>query len=319
MAVPPTHPRRLAFLGTPQWAVPTLEALVAGGFEVAVVVTGPDRRRGRGGATSPSPVKAAAERLGLRVAHDVEAVVDAEVDLGVVVAFGHILGREVLEAVPMVNLHFSLLPRWRGAAPVQRAVMAGDERTGVCVMAVEEGLDTGGVYAVVDVPIGPTTTVDELGTTLADLGAELMVATLTSGLAEPEPQLGEPTYARKLTPDDLRLDWSLPAEHLGRVVRVGGAWTTLDGRRLKIHRAEPVPAPPPGIDTSGTPDTDTADTDDGEAEPGAECGTGPGDGIDVWTGDGVLRLVEVQPEGKARQGADAWRRGLRYDRVVLGT
>src|SRR6476659_8865028 len=143
----PVWPRRLVYLGTPATAVPPLQALVTSGWDVALVVTGADTRRGRGSATSPSPVKAAALELGLPVAHRVEEVLDAGADLGVVVAFGRLIRRPVLERLGFVNLHFSLLPRWRGAAPVERARLAGDAETGVCLMQLEEGLDTGPVFA----------------------------------------------------------------------------------------------------------------------------------------------------------------------------
>jgi methionyl-tRNA formyltransferase len=228
---------RLAFLGTPHMAVPPLEALVAAGHEVAVVITRPDTRRGRGGAMSASPVKAAAERLGLRVVHDVDEVVavsrERPLDLGVVVAFGQLVRPHVLAAVPMVNLHVSLLPRWRGAAPVERAILAGDEITGVCLMAVDEGLDTGGVYDRVDMPIGRATA-DELRTSLVAAGTALLVERLTDGLGEPAPQQGTPTYAAKIRPDELRIDWSRPGVEIDRLVRVGGAWTTFRARRVKI-------------------------------------------------------------------------------------
>ena len=135
------------YLGTPAAAVPPLVALHAAGFDIALVVTGEDRRRGRGNERTPTAVKAAAEELGLPVSHDLDAVAGRGADLGVVVAFGRLIPVDLLAVLPMVNLHFSLLPRWRGAAPVERAILAGDEQTGVCVMAVEEGLDTGGIYA----------------------------------------------------------------------------------------------------------------------------------------------------------------------------
>jgi methionyl-tRNA formyltransferase len=231
---------RLAYLGTPAMAVPPLEALVAAGHDVALVVTGADKRRGRGGGTSPSPVKTAAERLGLDVAHDVDAVLDVDAELGVVVAFGRIIRPHVLAVLPMVNLHFSLLPRWRGAAPVERALLAGDEMTGVCVMAVEEGLDTGGVYARVDVPIGPTATADDLRRELVGVGSALLVDTLARPLGEPEPQRGEPTYAKKIDPAELRIDWSASPAAVHRLIRLGGAWTTFRGARFKIHAAELV-------------------------------------------------------------------------------
>lgn len=228
---------RLAYLGTPEMAVPPLEALVAAGHEVAVVVTRPDTRRGRGGATSPSPVKSAADHLGLPVAHEVDEVVNVSrgrpIDVGVVVAFGQIIRPHVLAAVPMVNLHVSLLPRWRGAAPIERAIMAGDEVTGVCLMAVDEGLDTGGVYDRVDMPIGRASA-DELRTSLVAAGTQLLIDRLAHGLGEPEPQRGTATYAAKIRPDELRIDWSRPAVEIDRLVRVGGAWTAFRGRRVKI-------------------------------------------------------------------------------------
>ena len=228
---------KLVYLGTPAMAVPPLEALVDAGHEVVLVVTGADKRRGRGSGTTPSPVKAAAERLGIRVSHAVDDVLDQGAELGVVVAFGRIIKPHVLAEVPMVNLHFSLLPRWRGAAPVERALLAGDGVTGVCVMAVEEGLDTGGVYAVEEVPIGPTATADELRRTLVDVGTRLLVETLAAGLGRPAPQVGEATYAAKIDPAELRIDWSRPPEQIDRLIRLGGAWTTFRGTRFKIHEA----------------------------------------------------------------------------------
>src|SRR4051812_44188870 len=143
-------------------AVAPLRALVDAGFEVTLVVTRMDKRRGRGSELMPSPVKAAAVELGLPVSHSVDDVLAADADLGVVVAFGQLIKPHVLDAVPMVNLHFSLLPRWRGAAPVERALFAGDTETGVCLMQLEEGLDTGPIYSRVVVPIGPTATADDL-------------------------------------------------------------------------------------------------------------------------------------------------------------
>jgi methionyl-tRNA formyltransferase len=265
-------------------AVPPLRALHAAGYEIPLVVSRADKRRGRGGALLPSPVKAAAGELGLPVTDRVDDAVDAGGDLGVVVAFGRIIRRPVLEQVPMVNLHFSLLPRWRGAAPVERAVLAGDERTGVDLMEVEEGLDTGGIYARAELAVDPDETADELRARLVAAGTDLLVATLAAGLGEPRPQEGESTYAAKIEPAELALDWTRPAAQLHRIVRVGGAWTTFRGRRLKVWR--------------------TARVDDGPA-PGVL------DGDVVGTGDGALRLVEVQPEGKARQPAAAWRNGAR--------
>lgn len=137
---------RLAYFGTPEMAVPPLQALVAAGHDVALVVTRVDKRRGRGSELSPSPVKAAALELGLPVSHSVDDVLGRDIELGVVVAFGQLIKPHVLTEVPMVNMHFSLLPRWRGAAPVERALLAGDTETGVCLMQLEEGLDTGPIY-----------------------------------------------------------------------------------------------------------------------------------------------------------------------------
>jgi methionyl-tRNA formyltransferase len=289
VSLPPAPRPRLAFLGSPALAVPTLEALVAGGYEVRIVVSRPDKRRGRGGALLPSPVKAAAVALGLPVTERVDDVLDAGVDLGVVVAFGRILKPHVFERVPLVNLHFSLLPRWRGAAPVERAILAGDERTGVCLMAIEEELDTGGVYRRAEVDIGPDETLDELRARLVELGTALLLDALRTGLGEPEPQVGEPTYAAKVEPGELRLDWGRPAVELHRVVRLGRAWTTQGGRRLIVWRSRPVAGQP---DSAAHP-------------PGTLVGTV------VATGAGALELLEVQPEGRARQPADAWRRGAR--------
>lgn len=292
---PPAHPHRLVYLGTPEIAVPPLRALVAAGFEVALVVSGADKRRGRRGEPAPSPVKAAALDLGLAVTDDPDRAAEVGADLGVVVAYGRILRRPLLERVPMVNLHFSLLPRWRGAAPVERAILAGDAITGVCVMAVEEGLDTGAVYARREVPIGPHDTAAHLRAELTEQGSVLLVSALRGGLTDPEPQQGETSYAAKLSPAELELHWTRPAVELERIVRVGGAWTTRQGARLKVHRAFAHP--------------DQA----GPGEPGILHRTR------VTTGAGTLELIEVQPEGKGRVSAEAWLNGARpVDGETLG-
>jgi methionyl-tRNA formyltransferase len=275
---------RLAYLGTPEAAVPPLRALVGAGHDVAIVVSQADKKRGRGGALVPSPVKAAATELGLPVTSRVLDVVDAGVELGVVVAFGRLIKPEVLDRVPMINVHFSLLPRWRGAAPVERAILAGDEETGVDIMQLEEGLDTGPVYASRRVAIGPEETADELRTRLVDIGTEMLVGILSAPLPEPVPQEGDATYAAKLEPAELRIDWSRTAEEIARLVRLGLAWTTFRGARLRVLRARP------GV---------------GVLQPGVL------DGLTVGTTHGVLELVEVQPEGKPRQQASAWRNGAR--------
>jgi methionyl-tRNA formyltransferase len=271
-------------------AVGPLRALVAAGHDVALVVSRPDRRRGRGGALLPSPVKAAASELGLPVTDRVADVLDVGADLGVVVAYGRLIKPPVLDVLPMVNLHFSLLPRWRGAAPVERAILAGDPVTGVCLMALEEGLDTGPVYACLEHPVGAEDTLDELRSALSAEGTELLVRLLDEGLPEPAAQVGEPTYAAKIDPAEHHLDWTRPAEHLHRVVRLGQAWTTFRGRRLLVPRAALAAVEGRGLAP-------------GELDPST---------LDVGTGGGgALTLVEVRPEGKGAQPAPAWRNGAR--------
>ena len=264
-----------------------LRALVEAGHDVALVVSRPDRRRGRGGALVPSPVKAAALDLGLVVADRVDDVLDAGAELGVVVAYGRLIKPHVLAVLPMVNLHFSLLPRWRGAAPVERAILTGDAITGVCLMALEEGLDTGPVYACEERAIGDEETLDDVRSALGATGTRMLVDLLASGLPEPRPQEGEPTYAAKIEPEEHHLDWARPAVDLHRVVRLGSAWTTFRDRRLRVLRAR--------IST------------------GSELAPGEldADSLRVGTGDGALELVEVQPEGKGPQPATSWRNGAR--------
>ena len=265
---------KLIYLGTPEMAVPPLRALVGAGHEVVLVVTRADKKRGRGGALSPSPVKAAATELGLVVSHDPDDVVqavDEGAELGVVVAYGRIIKPHLLDIVPMINLHYSLLPRWRGAAPVERAILAGDAETGVDVMRLEEGLDTGGIYAEERVPIDPETTADELRATLTDAGCRLLVDVVARPLAEwidtAVEQRGETVYAAKLDKSELEIDWSRPAVETHRLIRIGGAWTTFRGKRLKILDA-------------------TLDSDSGAIIP-----------------------TTVQPEGKSPMTFDAWRNG----------
>ena len=280
---------RITFFGTPDDAVPSLRALHAAGHDIALVVTQPDRRRGRGKGLVPSPVKVAALELGLAVrtperAKEVRDEVAASgAEVGVVVAFGQILPESLFTAVPLgfVNVHFSLLPRWRGAAPVERAILAGDAETGVCIMAIAKGLDTGDVYARAATPIVPHETAGELGERLVELGTELLLDTLPNlSSITPVPQTGEPTYADKLTVEEFELDWSQPPEELDRMIRAGnprpGAWTTVDGKRLKVWRAR-------------------------------------------VTDDGALEMLEVQPEGRARMQFDEWIRGRRGEPFELGT
>jgi methionyl-tRNA formyltransferase len=287
---PVDRPRRLAYLGTPDMAVPPLRALHEAGFEIPLVVSRADTRRGRGGAAAPSPVKAAALELGIPVTDEVDDLLPlaaaGDVELGVVVAYGRIIRPHVLDALAMVNVHFSLLPRWRGAAPVERAILAGDEVTGVSIMDVAEGLDTGDVYRWGELRIGAEETAAELRERLVHMGTALLVETLLDGVVEPMPQEGEPVYAEKIHPEELQIDWSRPAVWIHRQVRVGGAWTTFRGRRLKVWGVRPADAPPGGLAASL-------------------------DGCVVRCGEGALELVEVQPEGKGRIAAEAWRNGAR--------
>ncbi|MCU1392737.1 MAG: fmt [Ilumatobacteraceae bacterium] len=284
--LPGGRPQRLVYLGTPEMAVAPLEALVAAGFEVALVVTRADKRRGRGAELTPSPVKAAAIRLGLAVTHVVADAVDVGADLGVVVAFGQLIRPPVLERLPMVNLHFSLLPRWRGAAPVERALLAGDTTTGVCLMQLEVGLDTGGVIDRIEVPIGPREGIDALRRTLVDIGTRQLVSNLEQGLGPVTPQTGEPTYAAKLDPAEFQIDWSRPAAEIDRLVRLGVAWTWFRGKRLKVLSA-----------AIGTTETAAAGA---FVEPL---------GVGCW--QSTLVLEQVQPEGKPAMTASAWANGAR--------
>jgi methionyl-tRNA formyltransferase len=292
---------RLAYLGTPDVAVPPLRALVEAGHDVALCVTRPDRRRGRGAELTPSPVKDAATELGVPVSHDMDDVATAGVELAVVVAYGRIIPARLLDRVPMVNLHFSLLPRWRGAAPVERAILAGDRGTGVCLMKVEEGLDTGPVYVARAVPIDEAVTLAALRQQLVAVGSSLLVEALAggvNGLPAPEPQSGEPTIAEKITKEDLHLDWTQPAVQLARVVRLGRAWTTFRGTRLGVLAATADDAGPAA----------------GPLAPGALHGAG------VATGDGSLVLHRVQPESRSPMSAEEWLRGVRPpDGEHLGT
>ena len=233
----------------------------------------------------PSPVKAAAVRLGIDVTDRVDDVLEADVELGVVVAFGKLIKPHVLDAVPMVNLHFSLLPRWRGAAPVERAILAGDRETGVCLMALDPGLDTGPVFDCVRTSIGDDESADELRARLVALGTPLLIDALAHPLGEPTPQSGEATYAAKLEPAELELDFGQRALEVHRTVRLGRAWTTFRGTRLGVVAAQPV-----------------------------DRGPAPGtiDGLVVGCAGGTgLELVAVKPEGKAVQAATAWRNGTR--------
>ena len=264
---------------------------------------------------APSPVKVAALELGLNVTDSLDGVPDSGADLGVVVAYGRIIPVAVLDRLPMVNLHFSLLPRWRGAAPVERAILEGDAETGVCLMAVEAGLDTGRIYAEDDTVIGEEETADELRSRLVAMGCRLLADDLNDGfdgLPVPRDQVGVPSYAEKILPAELEVRWEQPAVLIRRVIRLGRAWTTFRGRRLNIHRATGAPtrtgAGPANMARDDEPDGEGDGADDGveRSAPGSL------EGPEVAAGGGTrVRLVTVQPEGKRPMDAADWLRGVR--------
>ena len=287
---------RVVYFGTPEVAVAPLQALCRAGHDVALVVTRPPKRRGRRQEPTPSPVAAAAADLGLAVTCDLEDALHLEADVGVVVAYGEHISDEVLERRRTVNLHFSLLPRWRGAAPVERAILAGDTESGVCLMDVASEIDTGAVYRRASVAIEPHESADELRTRLCELGIGLLLDALGEGFGEPVPQAGEMTWADKVSPSELRIDWSAPAEYVLRLVRVGNAWTNFGNRRIKVLEAEVA---------TGSGPTGAAGT--------ILLGPRPGDGAEVRvaTGRGALELWKVQSEGRAAGSARDWINGAR--------
>jgi methionyl-tRNA formyltransferase len=298
---------RIVFFGTPEFAVASLRALLREGFQVAGVVTQPDKPQGRSRSTLVAPpVKEVARAAGLTVLQPVRPVGDLflaslrrlEPDLAVVVAYGHILKREVL-SVPsrgMYNVHASLLPRYRGAAPIQHAILAGDSETGVSIMQMDEGLDSGPVIHRTSTPILPDETAGALTVRLSELGAAALIEALSlisAGLARPLPQdPGLATYAPKIDRDMARLDWTHAAAGLARQVRAfdpsPGAWATLDGTMIKLFG----PSATSGI---------------GEGTPGTVLSADRQ--LLVACGDGALALREVQPAGRNRMPASAWVRG----------
>jgi methionyl-tRNA formyltransferase len=301
---------RVVFMGTPDFAVPTLSEIIGQGHDVVAVYTREPAAAGRGMELRPSPVDRMAERFGLpvvtpRTLRTEEALSefrDHEADVAVVVAYGMILPKDILEVPRLgcLNLHASLLPRWRGAAPIQRAIMAGDTETGVAVMRMEEGLDTGPVAMVERVPIGPTTTAGELHDQLMGLGADLMVralAALSRGALGfvPQPEEGV-TYARKITNEEARIDWGRTAREVHDQVRglspFPGAYFTADfgkgSERVKVLRAAPA---------------------EGAGAPGSLVGA---DGT-VACREGALRLLQVQRAGKAPMPAGDFLRGVRLE------
>ena len=293
---------RLAFMGTPDFAVPVLTALLGAGHQVVRVYTQPPRRAGRGKALRSSPVHRAADEAGIDVStpgrfRDPEVLTEfagLDLDAAVVVAFGQILPQEALEAPRLgcLNLHASLLPRWRGAAPVQRAIMAGDGETGVCVMQMEAGLDTGPVLARVATPIGPDDTASSLHDRLASLGAPLMATTLSdldAGLvkAQPQSEVGV-TYAAKIDKTEARVDWARSATEVDRLIRglspFPGAWCEFGGQRVKLLMSR---------------------VEEGSGAPGVALD----DRLSVACGSGAVRLLRLQRAGKGPADASAFLNG----------
>ncbi len=281
---------RLAFMGTPVFAAQALASLIAAGHEIVAVYAQPARPAGRGQKPQPSPVETLAREHGLPVFTPVSlkgpeeqaAFAALNLDAAVVAAYGLILPRAILGAPKRgcFNIHGSLLPRWRGAAPIQRAILAGDAETGITIMQMEAGLDTGPMLLKETLPITGTTTGGELHDALAEMGARLMVQYLANPDAYPplvQPEEGV-TYAAKINKTELKLDWSLPAEQLDRLIRCfaprPGAWTEINGERVKVLAAEKVAR-------AGVPGT-TLDS-----------------GLTVATGDGAVRLTHLQRPGKA--------------------
>jgi methionyl-tRNA formyltransferase len=296
---------RIAFMGTPDFSVPVLSELIGAGHEIAAVYSQPPRKAGRGMSEQPSPVHRFAESHGLPVRtpvslkspQDQQAFADLDIDVAIVVAYGLILPEPVLDAPRLgcLNLHASLLPRWRGAAPIQRAIMAGDSETGVMVMQMDVGLDTGPVLLAEHVPIGPTSTAGSLHDELSQIGASLMVralAALSRGSlhATPQPDEGV-TYAKKIEKEEARIDWSRPAHdldcHIRGLTPSPGAFFETASTRVKILRATPVA---------------------GKAAPGEVISL---DGaITIACGEGALKIAELQRAGKGPMNADDFLRGF---------
>jgi methionyl-tRNA formyltransferase len=307
---------RLIFLGTPEFAVPTLEAIVSAGHEVSLVVTQPDRPRGRGGSMAASPVKQAALRLRLAVYQPervrrpeaVERLRDARPDAMVAVGYGQIIPQSIID-IPrfgIINVHASLLPKYRGAGPIQWAIANGETRTGVTTMRIDAGLDTGDMLLRAETEIGPQETAPELGARLATLGAGLLVETLTAleqGSIEPEKQnSSDATLAPILKKEDGRVDWTLPAGAIHNRVRGfqpwPGAYTSFRGQQLHIWRSR----------VAGEPEA-------ASAQPGA-ISLKP---LRVACGSGWLELIEVQLEGRRRISAADFANGSRLtEKDILG-
>lgn len=291
---------RVVFAGSPEAAVVVLDALVSDGVDVVRVVTQPDTRRGRGNQSSPTPVKLRALELNIEVRETVEDLVpvadeSSRIDAVIVVAYGRLIPKSLLEpatGVPMLNVHFSLLPRWRGAAPVERAILEGDSTTGVCIMGMEETLDTGPVYAVCETTIEDDDTTSSLTKRLAELGAKELIDVLRRWPVDAVQQSGETTYAHKITARDLVIDWSNSATSIERQVRAVAAHTTTGaGRRVRILDARA---------DHQLPETDS------DLAMGAYAGNSR-----IVCGSGSLLVTRVQPEGKSGMSFDAWANGAR--------
>jgi methionyl-tRNA formyltransferase len=286
---------RLAFLGTPEAAVPTLEALVNADYDVSLVITQPDRRRGRGAELAPSPVKQAASALGIPVSHRLADLYEHDVERAVVVAYGVIIPEALLTRVPMLNVHFSRLPRWRGAAPVERAILAGDKETGVTIISLEPTLDSGPVHIERSVRVGEKTA-RALTAELAALGAAALLEVLASKelLEHPRDQVGEVTYAQKITKETLHLVPEMSTVLLLRTVRLGGAHLFIATKRLGIVSAH-----------SSISDLSPGSLALVEGE------------VVLGTLDGAVTLDEVRPAGATTMSAHSWWDGLRGSKVEL--
>ena len=292
---------RVIFMGTPEFSVPVLDALVEAGHEIAAVYCQPPRPAGRGKKDRPTPVHARAEALGFEVRHPVslkgaeeqEAFAALNADVAVVVAYGLILPQAVLDAPAKgcLNIHASLLPRWRGAAPIHRAIMAGDAETGVCIMQMEAGLDTGPVLLRSETAIGAEETTAELHDRLSVIGAEAIVEALAKlGDLTPEIQAKEGvTYAEKIDKAEARGDWSAPAVDVDRKIRglspFPGAWCEFEGQRVKLLASRLV---------------------EGQGEPGEVLD----DAMTVACGEGAVSLIRLQRAGKGAQDVDVFLRGF---------
>ncbi len=302
---------RIVFMGSPEFAVPTLEHLILDGYNVVAVYTQPDRPAGRGRATVPPPVKNTAVKMGLPVfqpesfrSSEVVAQLEAlKPDVIVVCAFGQILPQAVLDIPPYqcVNVHFSLLPRHRGASPVAAAILAGDEFTGVSIQLIRKKLDTGPVLAGAAIPISPRDNTGSLTEKLALVGAHLLQEALTGWLRNeitPQPQNeDEATYFSQINKEEGEIDWNLPALEIWRRVRAfypwPGCYTTWRGKQLKIIEAMAIPG-------------------EGSLEAGLVAALpGKGVGLGIGTGEGVLSVLRVQMEGKKAMSAAEFLRGQR--------